>query len=79
MIPKRNEPGPGQYKNLDEAVHKFQLQKREHIFSKSKRNTFIDRVSKDKKPIPGVGTYAKKESGQDNCLSTTLSSLKRKR
>lgn len=79
VLPKRSEPGPGQYKNLDEAVHKFQLQKREHVFSKSKRETFIDRVSATKKAIPGVGTYSKKESGQDNHLSTTLGSLKRRR
>lgn len=79
VIPKVHEPGPGTYKNLEDAVVKTQEVKRDCIFTKSKRHTFIDRLSATKKVIPGVGTYTKKESAQDNCLSTPLSSLKRRR
>lgn len=79
VIPKTHDPGPGQYKNLEEGIVKTQDVKRDCIFTKTKRETFIDRLSTAKKVIPGVGTYAKKESAQDNCLSTPLSSLKRRR
>ena len=78
VVPKRQEPGPGQYKNLEDAVARAEP-RRDCIFTKSKRETFIDRLSSAKRVIPGVGAYAKKESAQDNCLSTTLSSLKRRR
>lgn len=48
------------------------------MIPKSKRETFIDKIERAKRPIPGVGQYAKFESGFDK-LSSPLGSLKRKR
>ena len=77
VIPKNTDPGPGHYKHLEESME-YQKQKKIFMIPKSKRQTFIDNIEKSKRPVPGVGQYAKLESGYDR-LSTTLGSLRRKR
>ena len=52
----------GLYKDL-ESEEKTQKQKKEFIFKKDKRLTFIDTVVKNKKVIPGIGKYDKVEYG----------------
>ena len=77
-MPKRNEPGPGHYKNLQNSVAMTTERNKEFMIPKSKRHTFIDRLEESKSEIPGVGTYTKYESGFKR-LSSPLVSLKRRR
>lgn len=78
VMPKSNEPGPGHYKNLENSMAVTESRNKEFMIPKSKRATFIDRLEESKRPVPGVGSYAKYESAFDK-LSSPLVSLKRRR
>ena len=78
IIKKRDEAGPGHYKELEKAIVKTQERNTEFNFAKGKKICKFDELANRKKYVPGVGNYVKFETSY-NFLSPPPLTIRRKR
>jgi hypothetical protein len=76
-IKKINGAGPGSYK-YDECIRKVNWSSIENKFGREKQICFVDKVSNNKKHVPGSGHYKEFEKSFDK-QSKLPTSLRRAR